>query len=242
MAKLTEQKLTYKVGTELSKVEIAKGGDIANIHDVLKEQGEPRIFQEEFFPIVRASELSLADKIFQYKPQTAKQENFRNRLIAVIESGISDFRAQSCHPLFSRKEQRIFYRKEYGMPAILSNIKWKKVAEEYCPSKKSRLGYEKERNAFLGVILKTLVTKKHYSLEEAWYVLCDNSESIARYRISYSYFPPIGGFSNLGNGYSITLSNKDDGTFVYFGGKPEDDGDYRPLTNTIATLPDEREC
>lgn len=236
MAQNMEQSTTYRIGHDhkISKVEIIEGGAAIKIYYEITKSPILWSEEEKFFPIVRASELSLKDKIFQHKPNTDRQMEFRDRLVSVIESGIPDFRAQSCHPLFDGKKRCLYYnRGQYFWPAAMSNIKWKIVAEEFCPSKKSRLGYEKERNAFLGVIIKLLVEERHYSLENAWYAVCDNSEEIARYRLNDKKYNSIGGFQDLGNGYSITLSDKEDGVFIYFGGKPDDRGDYRPLINTI---------
>ena len=238
MAKIIEQKTTFRIGRKISRAKIIEGGDAVNLYyEIIEENPTRQGFQEDFFPIVEASKLSFQDKIFKHKPQTPRQVEFRDRLVAVIESGISDFRVQKRRPAFNYQEQSIYYTTERFWYPDLPNIHWKILAEEFCPSKKSRLGYEKERNAFLGMIIKALVEEQHYSLENAWYAVCDNSEGIARYRCSDNLFDPIGGFKDLGNGYSITLCDKKDGTFIYFGGRPEDKGDYRPLINTLKIEP-----
>lgn len=189
---------------------------------------------EDFFPIVRASELTLNHGILAYTPKTKKQAIFKTRLEKVVKSGLCDFRAQSQDPI--PLNGKLIYRQHLPLEPSLSLIQWENRAKEVNPSKRSRLGYASQRIAFLGYIIKLLVEKHKYTLDEAWYALCDNSGKIAYFAHGHStYLHSIGPFSDLGNGYSITINDlkESDCHFAFIGGHPLDDGKYRPLANII---------
>ena len=189
---------------------------------------------EDFFPIVQASDLTLKQGILAYTPKTEKQAIFKTRLEKVVKSGLSDFRAQSQYPI--PLDGKLIYRQHLPFEPSISLIQWETRAKEVNPLKRSRLGYATQRIAFLGYIIKLLVEKHKYTLDEAWYAVCDDSGKIAYFANSNSkYLHSIGPFSDLGNGYSITINDleESDCHFAFFGGHPLDDGKYRPLANII---------
>ncbi|MGN1297612.1 MAG: hypothetical protein ACI4VH_04210 [Clostridia bacterium] len=189
---------------------------------------------EEYFPIVRASTLSVNDRILEHAVRTTRQAMFKKALIGVINSGISDFRAQIMDPSFD-EEENICYK--VGMkPAIgKSAMWWSKQAINFIPQKHSRIGQPEERIAFLGLLIKKL-TEIGYTLNEAWSEVCDNSTNIGHYIYSKEAkgtfestgSRPIGIWCDLSNTCKITLE-KDNRKYYLFGGNCFSKGDTYPL-------------
>lgn len=200
----------------------------------VEEEFQIETYIDEYFPIVRASKLSLKDKFLKHKPQTDRQEKFKNMLVEAIESGLYDFRAQRMDPSFD-KEGKICYGK--GMkPAIRRDCCWWDVkAMNFMPDMNSRLGTTKERIAFLGVLIKDLIKKQGYTISEAWEAVCDQSEKLGNYggntlpEFERTGSRQVGEWYDLGNTRKITVDETD--RYFRFGGSYMSDGSEYPLAS-----------
>ncbi len=235
--KEVEGKIT-RVSTEGRKIEIfsipeylqnQKGNDQEEIKGTQE-------YIEKYFPIVKASTLSLEDEFLKHEPETKEQRKFKNALISAIKSGLSDFRAQRMDAYFD-KEGNICFKA--GMkPAVrkLSVNDWKRVAKEFLPEKESRLGTTKERIAFLGLLIKYLIEEKGYQVSDAWKAVCDQSKDLGHYADSenpkYNFEDTgsrqVGEWCDLGNTCKIT-ENDEAGCFSLVGGSYANFGDCYPL-------------
>lgn len=180
MIRVVEDKKIIPFDKRIKSVQIINGGtaievtwvkDIQNIPDFSKEIPESL---EYYFPIVKASELSLEDEFLQHNPETPNQRSFKERLIRVIKSGISDFRAQKIAPSFDSKGN-ITYKYGDGVATKQSVKWWYDKSKEFMPERNSRLGTTDERIAFLGILLKELISEKKLAVDEAWKAICDDN-------------------------------------------------------------------
>ena len=129
---------------------------------------------------MKASTLSIEDNFLKHEPETDSQKKFKDSLITIIKSGLTDFRAQSMDPCLDEKGN-ICYQTG-NMPAGDKSPKWwKKNAKAFIPGKRSRLGTTKERTAFLGLLIKYLIETHRYTLSDAWKAVCDQSEGLGHY-------------------------------------------------------------
>ncbi len=186
MIRVVEDKTIIPFEKRIKSVQIINGGsaievtwvkDIQNIPDFSKEIPESL---EYYFPIVKASELSLEDEFLQHNPETPNQRSFKERLIRVIKSGISDFRAQKIAPSFDAKGN-ITYKYGDGVATKQSVEWWYDKAKEFMPERNSRLGTTDERIAFLGTLLKELISEKKLAVDEAWRAICDDNSILEKY-------------------------------------------------------------
>ena len=193
-------------------------------------------YLEEYFPVVKASTLSLKDDFLKHKPESVAQRLFKRRLIRAIRSGLSDFRAQRMDPSFDESGQ-ICYKS--GMkPAVGRTVKWwKKKAKEFMPEKESRIGTTNERIAFLALFLKYLIEENGYTVSDAWRAICDQSKDLGHYwdseRPKYDFeltgSRKVGEWYDFCNTYKITV--EENGTFSLFGGYFKNHGDFYPLAD-----------
>ena len=173
------------------RFEIAKSGESVNIIFTTQE------YIDKYFPIVKASALSLKDKFLKHEPTSEKQKVFKQRLTMAIEGGFYDFRAQRMDPTFDEKGE-ICYQKG-KKPAIGKEVyEWKTIALNFMPEKKSRLGTTNERIVFLGVLIKYLIEEQGYTVNAAWEAVCDQSKNLGHYRDS----------ENVNNGFEVTGSRE----------------------------------
>lgn len=244
-----------EVGEEIIKARIINDGNAVEITSIISISNEPEKGEEEwlnkYFPIVRASLLSLEDEFLQHEPQTYKQRNFKNDLVAAIKSGLNDFRAPSMDPYISA-EGNICYQKNKEqmmelMPILpevgLAPMDWFILGKEFMPEMDSFMGTPEQRNAFLGVLIKSLYKDMGYTLTEAWEVVCDDSKDIGHYCDSYdakNQLEPIGSrkvgeWYDLGNTCKIVSRPNSDlegkVEFFAFGGTFEDKGEDMPLAD-----------
>ena len=62
-----------------------------------------------------------------------------------------------------------------GRPAVGRTPKWwRDILEKFDFEKNSRMGNILEYDAFLGTVIKRLVEKENYSVENAWKIVCDS--------------------------------------------------------------------
>lgn len=138
---------------------------------------------DERFPIVRASQLSLKDSFLRYRTKTTRQKKLRDSIVAGIKEGLNDFRCPAMDPSFDRDGNLVY--KEGEKPAIGKSAEfWYKEFKQFMPEKNSRMGTLKERNAFLGLLIKYLVEEQGYEISEAWRAVCDDSKDLGHYRNS----------------------------------------------------------
>lgn len=164
---------------------------------------------EKYFPVVKASELSVHDYFLKHEPQSNNQRKFKETLIKVINSGLSDFRAQ-CMDAALDENDSIYY-KSGRMPAVGKSPNWwYKKAKEFLPKKQSRLGTSQERIAFLGVIIKYLIIEKEYTVSDAWRVVCDQSKELGYYADSQksNHMFDDTGSRQIGNWYDLANTSK----------------------------------
>lgn len=193
-------------------------------------------YLEEFFPVVKASTLSLTEDFLKHKPESVEQRLFKKRLIRAIRSGLSDFRAQKIDASID-ESGHICYKA--GMrPAVGRSVKWwKKSANDFLPEKESRLGTTNERIAFLALLIKYLVEEQEYTISDAWKAVCDQSKDLGHYWDSespkYDFERTgrrkVGYWYDLANTYKITV--EENGSFSLFGGYFKNFGKFYPLAD-----------
>lgn len=193
---------------------------------------------EEVFPVVRVSELWLNDKWFQHRPRTWEQKRLKESLEQIIKSGMPDFRRPIIDP--SEDEYGVCFSPK-NMPAVghCANF-WDRVAKIFMPEKNSRLGTQKQYDAFLGVLIKQLVEEEGYRVRVAWKLVCDNSAKLGHYANSVyakEYFEPTGSrkvatWYDLANTSKIVKIDGDQG-FCLVSGDCCAYGDTYPLADVF---------
>ena len=195
---------------------------------------------EELFPVVRVSdELFLNDKWFQHRPRTYRQKILKDSLQQIIKSGIPDFRRPIMDP--SEDEYGDIFFDANSMPATGHSANWwDRVAKMYMPGKNSRLGTQKQYDAFLGVLIKQLVEEQGWRVSAAWKSVCDNSSKLGHYYNSAhakEEFEPtgsrrIGIWCDLGNTSKI-IKNEDNSGFGLASGDCCACGEIYPLSDVF---------
>ena len=246
---ITQEGGKIKVSFEISEknaenIQAIINGNIIEVSATLKEEVQDIKgtvdYIEKYFPIVRASTLSLDDEFLDYVPVTKRQEQLYNRLISAIKCGLSDFRAQRMDASLDAKNKICFHE---GMnPAIGKSPEWwKKNAESFMSEKMSRLGTMKERTAYLGLLIKYLMKEKGYTASEAWRAVCDQSEELGNYvntKDTNYCLETTGGrqisdWYDLANTYKIVF-DKEIRSYSLVGGMYIDKGSDYPLANVIS--------
>jgi len=245
MKKDNERRTVVNMGEKITRVNIIDDGNAVEIFSVSdckvnqKENAQSNVgdYIETYFPIVKASTLSLDDVFMKHHPETKAQKVFKERLTSAIKSGLTDFRAQRMDPTFT-KDARIMY--EAGrMPAVGESANWwKENAEQFIPDKRSRLGTTKERIAFLGLLIKNLVEKETCTVSYAWKAVCDQSKDLGHYwdsdNAKHDFEPTgsrkIGEWYDLANTCKYVYEEENSG-FLIVGGSYVDGGCGYPLAD-----------
>ena len=163
------------------------------------------------FTLVKPSELSLKDKFMHFSPELKNERLVMGWIIEAIKSGLPDFYCQTYDPSFNDDFSGIQYL-QGQRPAMGKDYDWwTEAARKYLPSHNSRLGKWLEYAAFSALLIKSLVEQKGYAVSTAWYIVCNNSRTIGRYRNSLnsrSNFEATGskeicGFRDLGNTFKM---------------------------------------
>lgn len=246
MRETTERRTVLMVGEKITRVNIIDGGkaiEIFSVSDCAEYREEIKGTQEyieKYFPIVKASTLSLKDDFLKHRPQTYNQKKFKQMLTAAIKSGLSDFRAQRMDASFDEEGNICFHA---GMkPAVEKSANWwNKTAKEFLPEKESRLGTTKERIAFLGLLIKYLIEERGYTVSNAWEAVCDQSKDLgnywdskdAKYGIEDTGSRQVGDWYDLANTYKIIVDDEAGG-FSLVGGRCVDNGNNCPLANVFS--------
>ena len=170
MGNTIEKKTVLKLEDTITRVNIIDGGKAIEIFSISDCDEKPeetskeetkgtQEYIEKYFPIAKASSLSLEDEFLKHRAQTDNQKKVKKMLKAAIKSGLEDFRAQRMDASFD-EEGNICYKA--GMkPAVGKSANWwNEKAKEFMPEKESRLGMTEQRIAFLGLRMKYLIEKK----------------------------------------------------------------------------------
>ncbi len=188
--------------------------------------------KQDMLALVEASKLSLKDKFMQHEPITDNERKFKDLLKKVIKRGVKDFWRPILDPSFNEDGNAICYVAG-KKPAVGKSYNWwYKVAKEYNPKLRSRLGTNSEYVAFLGVLIKTLVSND-WSVKAAWNAVCNDSKELGHYWNSENAlhdFGPTGsreicGFYDLANTVKI-VADDEVGGFWLAG------GDYSFISNS----------
>ena len=249
MRKTMEQRTVIEVEGKITRVSIEGGKiEIFSIPEYLQnpegnDQEEIKGTQEyieKYFPIAKASTLSLEDEFLKHEPETNQQTRFKNALISAIESGLSDFRAQRMDACFD--EEGNIYFKAGMKPAVGKSPNWwKENAKKFMPEKGSRLGTTKERIAFLGLLIRYLIEEKGYTVSNAWKAVCDQSKDLGHYWDSENAKHDfedtgsrrVGEWYDLANTCKITVDDEAGG-FSLVGGNYNDYGDNYRLADVYS--------
>lgn len=190
--------------------------------------------------LVEASKLSLNDKFMCHNPGSMNERRFKAHLTEVIQNGIKDFYRPKYDPSFNEDGTGICF--EAGKKPALGQCYswWKDVAKGINPSRNSRLGTESEYIAFLGVLIKSLVSEG-WEVAEAWNSVCNDSEKLGHYlnsRDAKRTFELTGsrevcGFFDLGNTFKFLSENEGKGSFWLAGGYYFGYGYDYPLNNFV---------
>lgn len=198
-----------------------------------------RMKKEKIFIKIEASKLSLTDEFMMYEPRTQRQAEFKFALALGIVKGYKDFWVSKIDPSFNSSKTGIHYVSG-EKPAVGQSYKWwKKVAQDFWPERKSRLGTEYEYYAFLAVLIKKLIKEAGWETADAWYAVCDDSEKLGVY---FNDLEPafglhdtgtfeICGLYDLGNVYKMLDSEDLMEGFFYGGGSCECTGLTYPLAH-----------
>lgn len=135
---------------------------------------------DKLYPIVRASKLTLEDRFMSHIPRTMEQKRFKKRLTKAIKSGLSDFRIPAMDPCLENDDNIGF--KKGSRPAIgCSAFWWDERARKFMPHKNSKIGTKKQYVAFLGTLIKYLIEREGYEIDEVWKMICDDSHHLGHY-------------------------------------------------------------
>lgn len=175
-----------------------------------------KLAQQEKFPVVRASALSLKDSFMQFDPNTENQFLLQESLIHQIERGAQDFRRPAIDPSLDANGNIIYMagmETALGIPQELL----KQKARDVMPDLDSRIGNNSEYDMFLGTLIKYLVEERNLPVTMAWAEVCFDSELLAntaKSPIPYSEGIETTGSSrqgvwaDLGNVQKIVLDDK----------------------------------
>ena len=165
--------LEFKVkGGRITKAEVLEDGSCKLVVNVARRMDE--------FVLIKASELSLHDDFMDYEPCTRKETEVKNVLMGAIKSGeLEDFYRPKYDPSIDEDGDIQFVPGK--KPAVgFSFSEWLKIAEEFWPERRSRIGTMWDYYAFLGVRIKKMV-EAGVDKERAWHMVCDNSDNLGHY-------------------------------------------------------------
>lgn len=190
------------------------------------------------YRLVDAENLSLDDKFMKHKPKTDREEETKALIKEAIEKGVKNFYRPIMDPSFTKTGENICYEKGRGPAVGKSYNWWKKVAEEYCPERNSRLGTRLEYGAFLGVLIKNLVADGK-SISWAWNAVCNDSKDLGHYWNSENAkhkVEPTGSrrvcdYYDLGNTCKILTEDNEAGGFWLAGGDYSTQSYHCPLAD-----------
>ena len=175
----------------------------------VEEVSKPKRLENTYIRI-EASKISLDDEFMQHNPKTKSEEELKELIRKVITSKVKDFWRPRLDPSFSEDEARICYVAG-DVPAVgKSYIWWRRIAKKYNTKCRSRLGTRLEYVAFLGVLIKALISEG-WDVADAWDAVCNNSTKLGHYwnsenaknGLELTGSREICGFFDLGNTYKL---------------------------------------
>ena len=193
--------------------------------------------KDDIFVLVEASKLSLDDGFMKYEPTTRCERELKELLEEAIRSGVKDFYRPCLDPSFN-EDGGICY-KAGSKPAVGRSYNWwKEAAEGFMPERGSRLGTRLEYVAFLGVLIKELVSEG-MSINQAWNAVCNDSKELGHYwnskNAKYEFEPTgarkVGRFYDLANTCKILAEDEEAGGFWLAGGSCISDSYDGPLAD-----------
>lgn len=194
---------------------------------------------DDVFVLIEASKLSQDDDFMKFEPKNYKIKEFKKELEDVIQKGVKDFYRPIIDPSFSEGKKSICFNKGKEPAVGKSYNWWKKIAKTLIPERGSRLGTKSEYIAFLGVLIKHLVSSG-WTKENAWSAVCYDSKGLGHYRDSENskrQFELTGSrqiwiFYDLANASKIlSPDNSENDVFVIAGGCYAHFGCYCHLAN-----------
>jgi len=132
------------------------------------------------FVLIEASKLRTDDKFMLYKPRTRNEAKFKNQLSSVITKGIKDFYRPRIDPSFTDDGKGICYIPGRKPAVGMTCNWWREKAIEFDKERKSRLGTRSEYIAFIGVLMKQLVSVG-WDVEIVWRIFCNDSLRLGHY-------------------------------------------------------------
>lgn len=138
---------------------------------------------DDVFILIEASKLSLDDDFMKYRPEKDEErvKNFKEKLTDVIKKGVTDFYRPKFDPSFANEEHTEICYIAGQKPAVGKSYSfWAKIAEKFCPERKSRIIKKSEYIAFCGWLIKKLV-ESGWSKKKAWNAVCTDSRELGHY-------------------------------------------------------------
>lgn len=165
------------------------------------------------FVKVEASKLNIDDKFMKYLPETEAEKKLKEMITTVIKGNPKDFWHPKYEPSFNKAGTGICYKP--GMaPAVGKSYNWwEKVAKEFNPKCKSRLGTKSEYIAFLAVLIKKIV-ENGWNVADAWFAVCNNSKKT----FEETGCREICGFFDCISTFKILAEDEENGGFWLAGG------------------------
>lgn len=213
-------------------------GRIVVVQEMVTEDKKESVFCEDNVILIEAEKLSLDDEFMQLEPTTQEEKETKELIAEAIRKGVKNFYRPIIDPSFTKTGENICYEKGRGPAVGKSYNWWKKVAEEYCPERNSRLGTRLEYGAFLGVLIKKLVEEGE-NAKWAWNAVCNDSKELGHYWNSENAkhkFESTGsrcvcGFYDLANTCKILAEDIESGGFWLAGGYYNNFGNFNPLAD-----------
>ena len=179
--------------------------------------------EKNMFVLVEASKLRWDDEFMKHKPKNYFQRKFKKRLSDVIYKGIPDFWCQRIDPSVDEEGNICF---KVGLkPAVDKSYNWwSENAKKFDPQSNSRLGTKEQYIAFLGVLMKALLSEG-WTVDEVWEAVCYRSEKLGHYWNSPNSIYGLettgsrecAGFCDLANTFKLLAESKEYAGFWFAG-------------------------
>ena len=237
-----EQKIMVPNGWVVSEEVMSDGSRMLVIKPDTATTDDTACNQREgIFKKVPASELRLNDEFLKYCPKTEEEQYFKSLVETAIKSGLKDYWRPVCDPSLYNTGYNIYYEPG-NVPFYGTNLYkwWERVAREFKPEQRSRLGTKNEYIAFLAVLIKELVNSGK-SVEWAWNAVCNDSNELGHYRnsvnskdgVEVTGSREICGFFDLANTWKIVVEHEYSADFWLAGGAYYQKGDFSPLATLV---------
>ncbi len=231
-------------GMKFTNVKIINGGSAIEVYiEPEKREKYKEKTLDDFLELIEVSSLSKRDKVFRYKPENHSQEIVKKGIFKAIDMNLKDFMVFTISPSLDENDKLIY--KEGTYPIIEKSVEWLyEKCQKLYPERNSRIGDENHYYAFLGYLIKYLVEKKKQSIDDAWFVVCDDSKSLGNFlntelienELEKSGSRAIGKFYDLGNTYKIIRDSGSETKFSLAGGCYKDLSYLAPLSNIVPLI------